>query len=430
MGTDRDVRVPTSVPRIPWSDNRRRWICRCAFLLLCVFPTAALLYLILHPFSARDWEQLIEAKLGLPVTIGAVDHPGPWQTILYDVTVLDSAEAVLVKADRVDLDCGGDWGIEVAEPIRLTVGALEELVAAVRRHRGAATRRDLRIALGRTEIAQVEGPRVLEAQAVELQLQSDRGGMRGKAFLKTSTPSESEQRGIAIEYRQAAAGETGSGWFRMETQGEDLPCWILTGFLPELETLGAQASFFGRLTAGPDPKLPSEPIAQCEGHFRNCDLAGLSGLAFELSGTATVAVRECHLRDGRIENLRAEFRCQNGTLGPRFFELVERRLGIASPGRIVSPVRYSEFAGEVLIDRGKVQLAGMGPWWATDVDHRGLLTHPPRETLRLEDLAEWLFDGGERPVSEAAGDRQIAFLRYFHLPDPLKLATQPRPDWR
>ena len=113
-----------------WSDNQKRIVCRLAFLLLCALPTAAVVYRIMHPQTADQWEQRIQAQLGVRTHIDSVETPGPYETILRGLEFFDADRKILI-ATELRILFGEVNQIWIDHPVRLDSNGLQYLVDQV-----------------------------------------------------------------------------------------------------------------------------------------------------------------------------------------------------------------------------------------------------------------------------------------------------------
>ncbi len=116
------------------SDNWRRTICRCAFLILCVLPTLVSGYWIFHPQTAGQWEQAIRAELGIPTDIDSVETPGPNVTILRGFRLFDPETGELFATTQVRVIRGYPNRLVIDYPTTVSCEAIARLIAKSSEH--------------------------------------------------------------------------------------------------------------------------------------------------------------------------------------------------------------------------------------------------------------------------------------------------------
>ena len=110
------------------TDNHRRLVCRLAFLLTCILPTILVGYWVLHPTTSSDWEQRIQADLGLTVKIGRVETPRAGITELHNVQLLDDHEKTIGRVPIISVSRNDGNEIAISPGLELTANSLAMLL--------------------------------------------------------------------------------------------------------------------------------------------------------------------------------------------------------------------------------------------------------------------------------------------------------------
>ena len=274
-----------------WSDNQKRIVCRLAFLLLCALPTAVIVYRIMHPQTADQWEQRIQAQLGVRTHIDSVETPGPYETILRGLEFFDADRTILI-ATELRILFGEVNQIWIDHPVRLDSNGLQYLVDQVNQqlirshtvqprwvvmvdsavvesnivmddHFGTPKRREL----------------MLKNLAIDMESSANNTTARMDFHLvdptvpvPTGNPnivSCSIQRERVPAVPGTAAGSAPQ-WVTLNTGTDALPCWLVSEWLPEIvQNLGTEVTFSGGVeldTNAPDLQ------GQAAGQFSQVDL--------------------------------------------------------------------------------------------------------------------------------------------------------------
>ena len=274
-----------------WSDNQKRIVCRLAFLLLCALPTAVIVYRIMHPQTADQWEQRIQAQLGVRTHIDSVETPGPYETILRGLEFFDADRKILI-ATELRILFGEVNQIWIDHPVRLDSNGLQYLVDQVNQqlirshtvqprwvvmvdsavvesnivmddHFGTPKRREL----------------MLENLAIDMESSANNTTARMDFHLvdptvpvPTGNPnivSCSIQRERVPAVPGTAAGSAPQ-WVTLNTGTDALPCWLVSEWLPEIvQNLGTEVTFSGGVEV--DTNAP-DLQGQAAGQFSQVDL--------------------------------------------------------------------------------------------------------------------------------------------------------------
>ena len=410
----------------PISDNHRRMICRSSFILFCFVPTFAVFYLILHPFSTHDWEQLIEAKSGFAVEIDSVENVGPWETVLRDVKLSDVELGELITATEVRIRIGDSIDVTVEHPTKTRAVAIHKIAESLQTKliRSHAIDRPIKFRfLGAMNIRSEQSPENLVAHSIEIDVFNDEGNC-ANIFMKTGPPDNPNAPIEAAIHRQLDTnGETIKAFFF--TQNQEVPCWLLTGFAPQLEQLGKAASFNGVLECRSSNSDSGQNLDTfLSGRFQRIDLSKVTRETSQISGYANAAIN-CKIHNDKIHEFHTNVDCTNGEFSKEFLAIAENHLGLRvdpDSRNLDTPFDSLKFGIDYV--EGRVSYSSPNGVFAFDVNGRSLVESRTPLDCRLQDLASYLF-----PKSTPAelNNQQVKFLSYFHLPEstPIRTASKP-----
>ncbi len=236
-------------------DTTRRWLCRSAFLLLCVVPTclmsgwAAWAHHARAAAAARQhWETTLLSELGLLARIEHVAQDSPTEVILDGVEFTDPETGrIVAQVRRIHAASAGDrgWLLEIAYP-QITAGSLPRLWAPIydrlRHTRGAVDWSALVVAHHAT-LQSPTGDQTLSQ--VECQFGGSGSGATAQLGFWVDGLKMSERARLLISRdRKSQNPET---VVSLDTGSTPLPCSLLAHLVPACAQLGPEATLSGRL---------------------------------------------------------------------------------------------------------------------------------------------------------------------------------------
>jgi hypothetical protein len=280
-----------------WSDNQKRILCRLAFLLVCALPTSVTVYKILHPQTADQWEQKIQAQLGVRTDIDSIETPSPYETILRGMKFYDDdAEGTpILTATELRIQFGEINQVVIDHPIRLDSDGFQHIVERVNQRviQSHSVQPRWIISVRRAELVSSsvfddhfgsDTPRELwlEHLLIDMESGSDATAARLDFQLvaqSAPTPAGTPNVVSCFVERQRIPTVPGNGlpeqWLTLNTGNDALPCWLIDQWLPEIAAhLGTEVTFAGELKMGSGSRGP-EAIAK--GHFDRVDLQRIFG---------------------------------------------------------------------------------------------------------------------------------------------------------
>ncbi len=279
-----------------WSDNQKRIFCRLAFLLLCAVPTGVTVYRILHPQTADQWEQRIQAQLGVRTHIDSVETPGPYETILRGVVFFDAEQKQkILIATELRIRFGEVNQIWIDHPVRLDSNGLQYILdqanqQLVRSH-SVQPRWVVMVNSAVVESSVVmddhfgtQLPRELNLKNLVIDIESNASDTIARTDFQLVDPNAPVPAGnpnviscsIQRERVPTVPGvSTPEQWVTLNTGSDALPCWLVSEWLPEIiQNLGTEVAFSGgiQIETG-SPNLHG----QAEGHFFKVDMQQVTG---------------------------------------------------------------------------------------------------------------------------------------------------------
>jgi hypothetical protein len=369
-------------------DNTRRRICRAAFLLLCVLPTASVSVWCARrhlPGGAAAEAKRLERELGLEVSLAGLRYLRPGR-VLYEGLELRDPETgrPLLRCRALEADWQQSTDREgrprmslvlIASQPEIEAAAADPQVGAplgelldrmLRRQTILRTvpgepQTDVRLAAGQLTLRAAGGSQTLS----ELQgsIESFAGGTQAEASFRLAgidTPQPIRIR--IVRNRQITPPATG---FELDTGGGAVPCGLLAIGLPLLERLGPRSRLRGYIWA--NQKGGKGTSAGWEGEFAgqvyDVDLDDLVTGHFphKLGGTAQVTIQSARFRRQRLEEASGTLVAGPGVISRSLIDAAVEQLGLVlgaepqTPGELVP---YEQLAVGFLIDARGLQLQG------------------------------------------------------------------------
>ncbi len=419
------------------TDNQSRHLCRWAFLLLCVLPTALVVIAAANVWRADDWELLIAAELKLDVEIGRVENPRPGQTVLHEVVIRRGAEQ-LGQARRVECNWMGTWELQLAGA-SLRTGGLEQLQKSLGqlpdRYGGATGRawhlrcRDLIV---EPPDAVADEPTPLPLRLANVELLSSPAPHESLQLLRLQLAEAPARTDFPVELqvRHALPGGQRQVLARVN---EAVPVWFLSalGCLPsgwDRELLFRGTLEFRQLgDAASSGQVDAAVLS-------NLDLGWLQRqLGIPLSGRAEIQIPSLSWRDGRINRAEIQVHAAEGQFSRSWLTALCRLPGVRAfePNQAQATTDaqdYRLFAARFQIQAGSCRVAPITQATAAicwdQADQPLLAVDPPGYVQAdLEVLARLSLEP-EHPEL-LADDQLVELLRHFHLPPDTRSARTP-----
>ncbi|MFV1966463.1 MAG: hypothetical protein ACC628_13650 [Pirellulaceae bacterium] len=299
-------------------DKTRRSICRLAFCMLCLLPTAGIGGLILYRstpvYAAAErvyWQHLLHAHTGLTARVGSVRRPRRGDVLLDQVTLTDPDSGRRLARVRLVEMAWTDHGLVMllSQP-EIEAGQFQRLWSLFHH-------RVLRAG---------ELPMAVQLSAAELTLHATPHAL---TFTEVRCTAESSAKitKTLIEFRVAGAEMTSpaqlqivrgrevyppvTGW-RLRTGPTPLPCSLFAGYCRPLERLGSDCRFHGTIWAEETTQGWDGEIA---GRFDQVDLQALMDpFPHKLSGMAEIVFNQATFRGSRLQDVAGSLIAHGGVI--------------------------------------------------------------------------------------------------------------------
>lgn len=323
-------------------ESTRRLLCRMAFLLLCLLPTAGVVVWVGVTRSsiyqrARlvRWEDELSRQWGLNVTLRAISEPRRGVTLLDGARVADPETGATIAAIR-QIEIGQHRGQ------RVIIAAQPELQGdQIDRLWSAFHERFLR--------SSWTGAPVVLVHVGELTIhRENRGRSTTLADVRCRMEGAAEGPQVSFEFRDVAlqmaeparvrvtrqrnAGAPVTRW-ELDTRGTPLPCSLLADYLTALQWLGTDATFQGSLQIAQQLGGWHGELA---GRFRSVDLDQLVSQRYDhrLTGLAEVLLRRARFEDGKLTDAAGTVSSQGGVVSRSLLAQADKTLGLVADSRV------------------------------------------------------------------------------------------------
>ena len=314
------------------SDKRRRLLCRIAFGLFCLLPTALVFSHILFPTTGPRWQSRIESRLGMTTSIESIATPTPFKTVLSGVVASADVkrEVLPITFPRIEIVHRSNESSIQLEPLRAQSSAIVQLLS---RSFARLLRDQEKLPTGRITCPSITieqnlaGNASLELLDVAIQIETDGTSPRITATFKTTVDQELP---IRCELSRLWSGSDWVNQMRVQTNGTPLPCWLLRDVWPSLRRLGNKATFDGQLSVDTIGEETIVDVRQCR--LSQVDLKSLVQVPFQqpLTGTAEIRIDSMQLKNGTVQVMLLSVSCTQGTIGTELANAANVWLGIAT----------------------------------------------------------------------------------------------------
>ena len=358
-------------------DNTRRRICRAAFFLLCVLPTAGVSVWCARrhlPGVVGAEARRLQRELGLDVSLEGLRHLRPGGVLYEGLELADPETGRLVLRCRV---LEADWQqtidgqgrpktslVLIASQPEIEAAAvdqLRELLGRMLRRRTGRPQMDVRLAAGQLTLRSAGGSQTLTE--LEGSIESFPDGARAEGSFRLAgidTPQPIRIR--LVRNRQTTPPADG---FELDTGGGAVPCDLLAMGLPCLEQLGPRSRLRGYIWANQigGGRSSAGWTGELTGQVFDLDLDDLVTGHFphKLSGAARLTVQSARFRGDRLEEATGTLVAGPGVISRSLIDAAVEQLGLARGAEPEAPgdlVPYGQLALAFLIDSRGLQLQG------------------------------------------------------------------------
>ena len=372
-------------------DSTRRFICRLAFLALCLAPSGSLSAWILYratPLHAwREnacWTGTIYETTGLLAQVECVRHPTRSRIILENVTLSDPDGEHLIARIRVVELAETDHGIvAIASQPEIEVHQLHRLSQLLYQRvlRGPLPEQRFQLLSGELTLHGESGAST--ASDVRCLVATDQKRVEATVDFMLAGYDMRSPAQIQIT-RERGPGKSLTTW-QIRTGGTPLPCDLVADYLPGLRSLGDRCRFQGTAWVQQDDYGWDGEIA---GQFLNADLESLvAPFPHKLSGTAEIALSHTNFRRGKLVEAAGALTSNGGVISRSLLTAAVESLKLGS--NVISDeqadtlLAYRQLALGFQIDATGLQLSGL-----CDGRQEGVLLVGTSGNLLLDSRAE------------------------------------------
>ncbi len=336
------------------SDNNRRLTCRLVFIGLCALPTLSLMYWMAHRPGIDDWQESVQASLGVEIQIDSLETPWPGETILRGVRINQPFGKTVYQINEITIHTGAINRIYVNDLVSVAPEDLMKLVQQASQHafQLGTISQPWQIAFQKLAIdPNPDSPDLgLVLSPIQVDICHDSKGVTATASFQRSDNESADRMECRVFYpqdpkvlRQEIALDTGNSL---------LPCWLVKDMVRDMANMGDLATFRGTATLLIDAE--NRVSGEFEGVFENINLQNLGEPVHQrLSGMARAIILDCEIVEDRIRRLHTKFECPDGGwISPQVLMSAQHHLnlqpiGSRSPNQFV---QYSSFGFEFLLD--------------------------------------------------------------------------------
>ena len=370
-------------------ETTRRSLCRMGFVLLCVLPMCAILaataWFGSDAYRTRQSSELSRI-LGLDVSLDRVVLTQP-EGLRYEGLKLADPEtgAILARAASFSVLRHGNKISTVAIAPELEVARLDGLEDLIMRQLRLG-KRGQQICFEAEKLSlrmPDKSQRILESVHGRFDFAKD----AAQALVEFRPMSRESEEPVAIRIWRNRQTTPPSMVLEAHTGKSTLPCSLMAPFAPSIARLGRRCEFQGAFAID----LPQASNGTLVGEFHNVDLAALVGDQYprQLVGNATIAIGEAKLLAGRLEAVRGQLFCGEGTIHRQLAETCAGEFMLAGPkmkNTFGASHKFSELAFGFALDARGLSISGAcrsAPPGAVLVDGSGVAVGEPVTRLPL-----------------------------------------------
>lgn len=350
-------------------ESTRRRLCRAAFWLVCVAPTALVLgwcHWQQQPARVAEAEAQLSALTGLSAQVASVSRPRPGVLRLGDVQLREPEGGALVaRCERLELRSFRKLLKVSAVGVRLEADRLAALWPAIDR---------------RMQHWQADWPAVavhcplvvVASKHGQMELQTGDCDLAGLRF----EPKEEEVQGwlafcvaemgnagkVTLWARRTKQASTPTTRFELASAEARLPAWLLADGCPPLGQIDPQARLRGKLAATYTPAGWDADLANVELNGKDLHRALSAKLPSFGPLPLRMHVKTAALREGRIERAEGLLTSEgSGTTTKATVLRVAAALGLGAPNDQKLPageIEFVELKARFHLDHEGLRLAG------------------------------------------------------------------------
>ena len=410
------------------TDNHRRLVCRIAFLLSCMLPTILVGYWVLHPTTSSDWEQRIQADLGLAVKIGRVETPRAGITELHNVQLLDDHEKTVGRVPKISVSRNNGNEVSISSGLELTSTSLAMLLQRLQARLSKSSRQhstwhlktgDTIIAIPDQELS--SDATIGLSQAEVLINSSDRGSY---CLLRFKFSEQSANQCVEFRLVRDDDVQRAGDYLIFKTFENIVPIWMLNGLGTDRFSFGRHAAFQGIVQL---ERRFGQWSGNVKGSVLEVDMSQFNTvIGSNISGTCRADILNLAIESDRIAQAELHVTSKEGELKPELLKAIGTLPNIEIQEAIdpKSNVHYYDLAIRMRLQDGSFTLfPAKESGLLLEGEHSALLRLDPAKPSQvdLEHLARTLVE----PDSPAGlvDNKIVNFLANFNLP-PISRSAQ------
>ena len=339
-------------------DRVRKTCCRLLFVVAVAVPTLGMLSWgiarktgLVRERVKLQWEEQLTAKLGLKVTLAAVENPRPGLVVLRDARLQDA---------ETGLSCGEIAAIRLSKSNGQQLVQLEDLQLQLV-ERPETWQWFVQHLLRQTGLGNVvvsTGRIHFEVVPTELELACHLRSEPSQTTLTVNLAnSHREDAPVAIQvHRQHQA--TVATEVTLNTAKTALPCQLLLPLFPNLAGLGEETSFRGQLSA---KGATGNQVMEIAGEFAGVDLQhwlgpiGTTGL----TGSARLQLQRARIINDHCVQASGILVAENGLVKRSFLQQAAGELGLQWIHDLdAEEEHYAKLSCRFDLDKNGIQLSG------------------------------------------------------------------------
>jgi hypothetical protein len=323
-------------------ESTRRLVCRAAFLLLCLLPTAGVTVWVgisrssaYQRMQLAGWQRELSRQWGLTVTLGAVTQPRRGVTLLDGVRVSDPETAALIAEIRqVEVGWHAGRRLVIAAQPEVQGDQLGRLWMAFHEQfmRGSATvELPVHVQAGDLTIHRDDRARSTTMTDVRCRLDNTSEGPQASFEFRDVALKMAEPARVRVT-RNRQLSPPATRW-ELDTRGTPLPCAMLAAHFPALRQLGIEATFQGNVEI---TQASDGWHGELAGRFRAVDLDQLVSQRYDhrLTGMAEVLLRRARFQDGKLSDAAGDLSSLGGVVSRSLLAQADKMLGVVADTRV------------------------------------------------------------------------------------------------
>ena len=381
---------------LPLHERTRRMICRNAFVVLCLVPTAAVAVGSIArqlPLEVAYLQRALSREFSVDARIGHIEHPRPGTMVLENVTLRDTeTQRPLAHIGQIEARSKQGLLFLKAEQAELFERALPVAWqwSQQKLKRPTAAPTPLRWLIGRVvlkgddnhddyELRDVRGATTFTDTASQVYVRFTLDESPNKPTANQQAPSSEPATLRIIRSRESPDPTTFVQW-QSGTAG--VPCALLAPHLATQDWLGRAARYQGYIWASDSAAGWSAELA---GVVRQLDLQSLVTHHFphKLTGQATLRIERARIHSGRLIEAAGSFESEGGLISRSLLESASQslRLGWGVPDGVEGVLPYTRLAISFALDSSGLSIQGACPGAASAVivDRQRVLLAQPRQ---------------------------------------------------